>query len=200
MFDWITGFIESTGYVGIALLMLAENIFPPIPSELVMPLAGFTAAQGELNIGLVILAGTAGSLLGALAWYYVGRWVGAKALKRWASHYGRWLTMAPEDIDKSMSWFRRHGRWAVLGGRLIPAIRTLISVPAGMARMSLAAFLFYTTIGSALWTAFLAIMGYLFEEKYDQVAAYMNPVTNSTIALLVLYYFYRVITYRRSGF
>jgi membrane protein YqaA with SNARE-associated domain len=131
MFDWITGLVERTGYVGIALLMLAENVFPPIPSELIMPLAGFAAAQGELGMAGVVAAGTAGALAGALLWYGLGRWVGLERLKRWAAEHGRWLTVSPDDLDRAAAWFGRHGGAAVLVGRLVPAVRTLISVPAG---------------------------------------------------------------------
>src|SRR3546814_11619065 len=94
MFDWITGLVEDGGYLGIAALMLAENLFPPIPSELIMPLAGFAAARGDLNIFLVVASGAAGSLLGAVFWYAVGCWLGRERVKRWAAHYGRWLTLA----------------------------------------------------------------------------------------------------------
>src|SRR5215208_6279797 len=121
MFDWITGLVDRTGYLGIALLMLAENVFPPIPSELIMPVAGFTAAWGELTMAGVVLAGTAGSLLGALLWYYVGRWAGLERLKCWAGKHGRWLTITPEEVDEAAAWFDRHCGKAVLIGRLIPA-------------------------------------------------------------------------------
>src|SRR3546814_5794331 len=129
MFDWIVAAIERTGYLGIALLMLAENLFPPIPSELIMPLAGFTAAQGNLSFPLLVAAGTTGSLLGAVFWYIIGRWLGCDRLKRWADRHGRWMTMSPEDVDKAAEWFGRHAGKAVLFGRLVPAVRTLLSVP-----------------------------------------------------------------------
>jgi membrane protein DedA with SNARE-associated domain len=199
MFNWITGLVEQTGYLGIAFLMLAENVFPPIPSELIMPLAGFTAARGELNIVVVVLAGMAGSIAGALLWYYVGRWVGCERLERWAGRHGRWLTIAPEEVDDAMRWFRRHGGKAVLVGRLIPAVRTLISVPAGIFGMNLPAFLLYTGVGTAAWTALLAGAGYLLEGQYQQVSEYLNPISNAIIAVIVLWYLYRVATFRRRA-
>lgn len=156
MFDWITGLMERSGYLGVLPLMLAENVFPPIPSELIMPLAGFAAAGGKLTILFVVLAGTAGSLLGALAWYYVGRCLGADRLKRFTARHGRWLTLSPHEIDRAHAWFDRHGAKAVSLGRLIPAVRTLISVPAGVTRMPLARFLGRTVLGTALWTLLLA--------------------------------------------
>jgi membrane protein DedA with SNARE-associated domain len=196
MFDWITGFVERSGYFGIALLMLAENVFPPIPSELIMPLAGFAAARGDLNLALAVLAGAIGSLLGATLWYYVGRWVGCERLKRFAARHGRWLTLAPEEIDHAQDWFRRHGGKAVLLGRLIPAVRTLISVPAGVAGMPLPAFLAYSALGTALWTALLAAAGYLLEGQYERVSAWVNPASNLVFGAIALWYLYRVATWR----
>ena len=118
MFHSIVDIVSQGGYLGIFLLMLAENVFPPIPSELIMPLAGFVAARGELNIILVILAGTAGSVVGALPWYYAGALFGKDRLKRLAARHGRWLTVSPGDIDKASDWFERHDAAAVFFGRL----------------------------------------------------------------------------------
>jgi len=196
MFDWITGLVEQTGYLGIALLMLTENVFPPIPSKLIMPLAGFTAARGELSFVGIVLAGTTGSLLGALFWYGVGRWLGTERLKRWAGRHGRWLTLAPEEVDQATDWFRRHCGLAVLTGRMIPAIRSLISVPAGIAGMPLARFLAYSALGTAAWTALLAGAGYLLEDQYRQVQGWLNPVSNVIFAGMAAWYVYRVVTFR----
>lgn len=196
MFDWITGLVGRTGYLGILLLMLAENVFPPIPSELIMPLAGFTAARGELGIVLVVLAGTAGSLLGALAWYYVGRRLGSARLKDLAARHGRWLTLSPEDLDAAEDWFRRHGAAAVFLGRLVPGVRTLISVPAGITGMGLPRFLAWTALGTALWTALLAGSGYLLQAEYGRVAGIVNPASNVIVGLIAAWYVYRVVTFR----
>ncbi len=197
MFDWITGVVERTGYLGVALLMLAENVFPPIPSELIMPLAGFTAARGSLDIVLVVVAGTAGSLLGAVLWYYVGKWIGAEHLKRWTAAHGRWFTISPDEVDQAANWFRRHGGKAVLIGRVVPAVRTLISVPAGVAGMPLAPFLIYSAIGTVTWSGLLAGAGYLLEGQYQAVAGYVNPISNVVVGLIALYYLYRVVTFKR---
>ena len=197
MFDWITGFLQQSGYLGVLLLMFAENVFPPIPSELVMPLAGFTAARGELNILLAVAAGTVGSLLGALPWYYAGRWLGAERLKGWADRYGRWLTVSPDEVDGAVGWFERHGGKAVLLGRLVPTVRTLISVPAGVTGMGLGPFLAYSAVGTAAWTGLLAGAGYLLEGQYEKVADYLNPVSNVVLGLIALAYLYRVATFRR---
>lgn len=197
MFDVITDLIATTGYGGIALLMLAENLFPPIPSELVMPLAGFTAARGELDIRLVILAGTIGALAGAVFWYWVGRAVGSARLRRWAGAHGRWMAMTPEDVERAERVFTRHRAGAVFLGRMIPAIRTLISVPAGITRMPLPLFLVWTALGTSLWTAFLAGAGYVLEGGYERVAEWTNPVSNLVVALLAAWYVYRVATFGR---
>jgi membrane protein DedA with SNARE-associated domain len=196
MFDWITGMVEQTGYFGIALLMFGENVFPPIPSELIMPLAGYTAASGDINIVLAIVAGTVGSVAGALLWYYAGRWIGCDRLKDLAARHGRWFTVTPKDLDDAYDWFRRHCGKAVLIGRLVPAVRTLISVPAGIVQMGLPKFLLYTTLGSAVWTSVLAGAGYLLGSQYEQVGSYLNPVSNIVIGGLLLWYAYRVATFR----
>ena len=140
MFDWLTGVIADGGYLGIVLLMVAENIFPADPLGTDRLLAGFVAAKGELNFGLVVLAGVLGSILGALPWYYAGRWVGEARMRAFAARRGRWLTLDEKGIGKAIDWFEKHGRIAVLLARLVPTVRTLISLPAGMARMPLRAF------------------------------------------------------------
>ncbi|HEY9538579.1 MAG TPA: DedA family protein [Kiloniellaceae bacterium] len=197
MVDWIAKLVEGGGYLGIAALMFAENLFPPIPSELIMPLAGFAAARGELDIFLAVAAGSAGSIAGAVFWYGVGRWLGSARLKRWAGRHGRWLTLAPGDIDQACAWFDHHGGKAVFIGRLVPAVRTLISVPAGIAGMDLRRFLFFTALGTLVWTGFLAALGFLLGDQYHRVADWTNPVSNVIIAAIVLWYFYRVATFRR---
>lgn len=197
MFDLTTRLIEKSGYLGIMLLMFAENLFPPIPSELIMPLAGFAAARGDLNVALVIASGTAGSLAGALLWYCIGRWIGCERLRRWAARHGRWFTIGPGEVDEARAWFDRHGGKAVFFGRLIPAIRTLISVPAGLAEMPVGRLLLYSALGTAIWSSALALAGYLLEDQYQAVSAYVNPVSNVVIGLIAAYYLYRVATFGR---
>lgn len=198
MFEWITRLVSDGGYLGVAGLMLLENLFPPIPSELIMPLAGFAAARGELQIALVVLAGTLGSLAGALPWYYAGRWLGRDRLRRLAAWHGRWLTVSPEEFDRASAWFDRHGGWAVLIGRLVPGVRTLISVPAGIAGMGLGRFLLLSAIGSLAWTAALALAGYVLEDHYARVADYIDPASKAVLGAVVLLYLYRLVTFRSS--
>lgn len=196
MFDSITDIVSQGGYLGIFLLMLAENVFPPIPSELIMPMAGFVAARGELDIVLVILAGTAGSVAGALPWYYAGALFGKNRLKRMAARFGRWMTVSPADIDTASAWFERHEGMAVFTGRLIPAIRTLISVPAGIVRMPMLPFLAYSTIGSLIWTTLLAVTGFLLESQYEVVEGYIDPLSKAVVLAVVAIYVYRFIRFK----
>ena len=196
MFDWIVGWVENGGYLAIALLMLLENVFPPIPSELIMPLAGFAAASGKLNIFGVVAAGTAGSLAGAFFWFWVGRALGPERLKAFARRHGRWLTLHPGEIDRARAVFDRHRASALFFGRLIPTVRTLISVPAGVNRLPIAVFTFWSLLGTALWTALLAGAGYLLRSQYERVSEWLNPVSNVVLAALVLWYLYRVVRFR----
>jgi membrane protein DedA with SNARE-associated domain len=191
MIEWITGFMDSLGYVGIALLMFLENIFPPIPSEVVMPLAGFTAAQGDLSLVGVIVAGVVGSVLGALPWYFAGRVYGAERVRKFADHYGRWLTVSRDDIDQATHWFSRHGRSAVLIGRMVPAVRTLISVPAGVCEMNLPTFLLFSTIGTTAWTALLAFAGYMLRDQWAVAGDYVGPISKVVLAAIALWFVVR---------
>jgi membrane protein DedA with SNARE-associated domain len=189
--------IAQGGYVAIALLMLLENVFPPIPSELIMPLAGFAAARGELSLAGVIAAGSAGSLAGATLWFLVGRWLGTEGLKRWSRRHGRWLTLTPEDVDAADRWFDRHGVWAVLFGRLVPTVRTFISVPAGLSGMAWAPFLAFSAVGTVAWTAFLALAGHALGSRHEAVARWLDPVSLAVVAVVGAIYLYRVVTFPR---
>ena len=202
MFDWISEIMRAMGAFGVGLLMFIENVFPPIPSELVMPLAGFLASRGVLALWLLIVAGSIGSVAGAVLWYWVGRKLGADRLRALTARHGRWLGMHPSSVDRAQDWFERHGGAAVLFGRLIPTVRTLISVPAGINRMPIATFLGYTTIGAVAWTGLLAGAGYALSSQYDLVAEWLNPVSWCVVAVLLGTYLWRVITFdpdQRSG-
>ncbi len=187
MLDWITNIITSFGYLGIGFLMFLENVFPPIPSELIMPLAGFTATQGKLSLQFVILAGTLGSLLGVLPWYYVGKVVGEKRLREWIDKYGKWLTLSGADIDRSKRWLNKYGKATVFFGRLVPGIRTFISVPAGLDNMPLVPFLLYSFAGSLIWTALLTYAGFVLGNNYQQVEKYIAPISVIIIASIIIY-------------
>ena len=197
MFNFITQTIETSGYIGIVFLMFLENLFPPIPSEVIMPLAGYVAAQGALNVWGVLAAGIIGSLLGALPWYYLGYYFGLPRVKWLAARFGRVLTVTPEEVDSAVVWFSKYGTRAVLFGRLIPTIRTLISAPAGLARMGLPLFFFYSAIGTAIWTGLLVCAGFILESQYERVGHLVDPGTNIVIGIVIAVYVYRFMTFER---
>jgi membrane protein DedA with SNARE-associated domain len=198
MQSWITSTIESLGYAGVVILMFMENLFPPIPSELVMPLSGYTAAEGQLSLWGVIVAGTLGSVLGAVFWYYVARWLGEDRLKSWTRRHGRWITLGPKDVDKADDWFDKHGGWVVFFGRLVPTVRTLVAIPAGLFEMNIWFYLLLTTVGSAIWTGALAVLGWWLGSNWDSVGTYIDPVAYAIMAVIVVTYIYRVITFDRK--
>lgn len=200
MLDWISGVIEATGALGVALLMFAENVFPPIPSELIMPLAGYFASLGRVGLLWVFLGGAVGSVAGAWFWYEAGRRLGHDRVRALAERHGRWLTLTPSEVDRARDWFQRNGQIAVFLGRLLPGLRTLISIPAGVARMPRATFLAWTALGSAIWTAFLTGAGWVLGASFGEVDAWLDPVSSGIVALLLLVYVWRVATYgRRAG-
>ena len=193
MIDSIVDTISSLGYIGIALLMALENILPPIPSELIMPLAGFTVTQGNLKFLYVVIAGTIGSVLGATPWYFLGKSWGLKRSKKIADRYGKWLTLSGEDVEKAKKWFDRRGYTATAIGRLVPGIRTYISVPAGISKMPLLPFLIYSTLGSAVWVTLLTYAGYILGENYERVGTYLKPISSIVIVLLLALLIYWII-------
>jgi membrane protein DedA with SNARE-associated domain len=196
MATWVINTIAATAYWGIVFLMIIENVFPPIPSEVIMPLAGFMATQGRLALLGVIVAGTLGSVLGAVPLYYLGRKIGDERLKGFADRHGRWLTVSREDLDKAKQWFDRHGGMSVLLCRLVPGIRSLISIPAGIEGMPLVPFLLFTTIGAGLWTALLACVGYWLGANFRQVETYLDPVSYVVLAVIVAIYIWRIVTHK----
>ena len=196
MSEWIIGFVTQWGYLGIFLMMVAENIFPPIPSELIMPFAGFAAASGNLSVFGVLIAGVLGSIVGTLAWYVAARLLGIERFRQLCNWFGRFATISEDDIDKAVHWFGRYGQWAVLFGRLVPAIRTLISVPAGLAAMPVWKFLLVSAIGTTVWTAILTAAGYLLHEQYDLVEGWVDPVSTAVVAVVVVIYVWRFITWK----
>ncbi|SFE22968.1 DedA family protein [Roseivivax sediminis] len=198
MTGWITSLMEQSSYAAAAFLMFLENVFPPIPSEIVLPLAGFIAHRDGLSLVLMIATGSAGSLAGAVLWYYLGAWIGLDRLKSFARKYGRWLTLTPGEIDAADAWFDNHGGKAVFIGRLVPGIRTFISVPAGLSGMGMGKFLSYTAAGTVIWTTFLTVAGWFLGRNYAAVSGWLAPVSNVVLVVLVGWYLYRVATFRRT--
>lgn len=199
MLKWIMQVISSTGYVGIVFLMFAENIFPPIPSEVIVPLAGFMVSKGELSFVGVVIAGTLGSVLGSLPFYYIGRKIEEKRLRDWIGKYGRWLTISVEDVDAAKGWFDKYGGWTVFFCRLIPGIRSLISLPAGIEQMNAISFVLWSAAGMALWTTILTAAGYLLRSNFEKVEDYLDPFVYVIIGALIVAYVYRVIRWNSKS-
>ncbi|MEJ5990212.1 DedA family protein [Ramlibacter sp. PS3R-8] len=196
MAQWVIDIIGRLGYFGVALLMLAENLFPPLPSELIMPFAGFLAARGELHPVLVVAAGTLGSLVGALPWYLLGRKFGADRLKALAERHGRWIALTPREIERGQKLFEERGPLVLVFGRLVPALRTVVALPAGMARMRPLPFVLWTLLGSLIWTSLLTLAGYLLESQYERISRWLNPVSTAIFAVIVVWYVVRVVRHR----
>jgi membrane protein DedA with SNARE-associated domain len=190
---WIEQIMTTLGYPGIALIMLAENLFPPIPSELVMPLAGFLIAGGTFNFAGAITAGTLGSVLGAVCLYYIGMLAGESLVRPFIRNYGRWILLSEEDLDKTLEVFKRHGDVMVFTGRVIPIIRSLISLPAGMNRMPFLRFLLLTTLGSAIWTTLLTVAGYILGANWEAVVGFISQYQKLVLAVIVIGVIYFVV-------
>ncbi|WP_380169006.1 DedA family protein [Jannaschia sp. R86511] len=183
----ITGFfadlIASMGEPGVGVLTFVETVIPPVPSELILPLAGFLAQQGRLSLVWVLLASTIGSVLGALTFYALGAVLG---LERSISLLSRLPLLDREDLDRASAWFHRHGRGSVFFGRLVPGVRSLVSLPAGAQRMPLSTFTLYTAVGSGLWNCVLVGAGYTFATQWDVVGRWASSVSNALVLVLVL--------------
>ena len=192
MVEWVLAVIAAGGLAGVAALMFAENLFPPIPSEVILPLAGYAAARGDLPLAGVILAATAGAVAGATVWKAAGRRIPEAGLRSWVDRHGRWLALEVRDLDRAQAFFPRWGGLAVFLGRLAPGIRTLISLPAGVLRMPWGVFLAWTTAGTFLWTLALTLTGAALASRHDQVAAWLDPVTEILLGLLLVAYLWRV--------
>ncbi|MBX9811498.1 MAG: DedA family protein [Burkholderiales bacterium] len=198
MTEWVISFIQTHGLPAVALLMFLENVFPPLPSELIMPYAGFAAAKGSMNVVMVSLAGAIGSVAGAALWYWIGRRFGVERVQRWAAKHGAYLAMSADDVGRAEEWFKRRGTLAVFAGRLLPAVRTLISVPAGMFAMALPKFMFWSFAGSLLWSGLLAAAGFALSERFEDATRWLDAATKVVLACFVAAYIWRVVKLRRS--
>lgn len=178
---WATDLMEALGAPGAGLAVALENLFPPIPSEVVLPLAGFTAGQGEMNLLAAIIWTTVGSVTGAVVLYGIGALLGRERLRALA---GRMPLVKVEDVDRAEAWFTRYGGPAVLFGRMIPLVRSFISIPAGIERMPLATFVLFTAIGSLAWNTGLILTGYALGESWDEVEKYVGPVSRGVAVLI----------------
>lgn len=182
--EWATSVVEALGPVGLAALVILENLFPPIPSEVILPLAGFVSATGDTEVVVMIVAATIGSLLGAYLLYGITAAIGPVRLRRFVVAYGRWFGLTEEDLDRSESWFDTRANLAVLICRCIPLMRSLISVPAGLRRMPLAPFTFYTVLGSLVWNTALIMGGYLLGDNWESAGRPAELMQKAVLAIL----------------
>lgn len=196
MASWVMGVMASGGYFGLVFLMVLENVFPPIPSEVILPLAGYMASQGSLTLWGAVAAASLGSLLGQLPLYWAGRVYGYERLYRFAARHGRWLAVSPEDIARAGEWFDKRGHWTVLVCRMIPGLRSLISIPAGIRRMPIWSFLLWTAIGTVIWTTLLTLGGYWLGSHFDRISHWLDPVSWIVLGVIVAVYLWRVVRHR----
>jgi len=184
--SWVQDVIERLGAVGVALLVILENVFPPIPSEIVLPFAGFVAQRGDGSVVVMIFAATVGAVVGAVILYGVSALIGPDRLRAFVVRFGRWFGVKPTDLERAENWFDRHAVAAVLLGRCVPLIRSVVSVPAGFRRMSIAPFLLYTAVGSLVWNTALIGAGAILGDQWDRVEPYVATLQWVVVGLLVL--------------
>lgn len=199
MQDWIIQIMNQFGYVGILLLIAIENVFPPIPSEVILTFGGFMTTYTSMNIWGVILFATAGSVLGAIVLYEVGRWFTPEKLQQWLdSSWGKLLHLQKKDVSRAVSWFSRRGKSTVFFCRFIPVVRSLISIPAGIARMSRVNFLILTAAGTFIWNAVLVYLGAFAGASWERIINYTNTYSKFTFGVLgILAVFLGVIFYKK---
>ena len=197
MADWVIRLIEQTGYVGVFLLMFLETVFPPIPSEVIMPIAGLAAARGQMALWGVIVSGTLGAMLGNFFWYLLARVIGIDRFRPFIEKHGRWLTLDWPDVEKAEKLFGRFGGIVVGIGRMLPTVRSIVSIPAGLLHMRLKSFLLWSTVGTAGWSAGLAIAGYLLGRRFDRIETVIGPLSMIVMALIIAAYVWRQLTWRR---
>lgn len=199
MQNFLEEVINQFGYAAIIVLIAVENIFPPIPSEVILTFGGFMTAGTDMTITGVIIASTLGSAGGAVVLYYIGSILGAERMKRIVVKYGSWLRVTTDDVDKSYSWFNKYGPWTVFFCRFIPLIRSLISIPAGMSKISMPKFLVLTTIGTFIWNTVLVNLGASVGENWGDIVAVMDVYSNIayaaiaalSIAFLIWFFYFR---------
>lgn len=196
MNEWIVRLIEQGGYWGVFVLMVIENVFPPIPSEVIMGLAGVAVARGTMSFWPLLLVGTAGSTLGNYVWFMIGDKLGYRRLQPLVDRWGRWLTLEWEDIEDATAFFRRHGQWIVFALRFSPFLRTIISLPAGLTHMHRGLFLLFTFVGAAVWNAALIMGGQFLARFMEESSLVMDVVVIGGIGLALVGYVYRFLTWK----
>lgn len=203
MEDWIFSIIENYGYLGVFLIIVIENVFPPIPSEIVLPFSGFMTTKTELSVAMMIAASTAGSVVGGTILYYIGTILDVERLEKIVDRWGKYLQLKRDDVHKADAWFDRYGIWTVFFCRMVPLLRSLISVPAGMSNMKMPLFLLFTLLGTAIWNTLLIVIGAKLGENWTQILSYTEVYSDIIYAvgaiavLAVLIFFGRRIFYKK---
>lgn len=192
MIDHILHLFGTLNYGTVFVLLLIQSLFPPLPSEVAVPFCGYAAARGDLNVWGVAAAATLGSTVGQLPWYFVGRFFGGERIKTIAARHGRWLTVTPGEVELVLNWFNRFGAVSIFFGAMMPAIRAVISLPAGIARIRFGTFLAFSLAGTTIWMTILSYAGYRLGQNYELVARYVEPGTKAIVAAVVLLYFVRL--------
>ncbi|MBO9379581.1 DedA family protein [Sphingomonas histidinilytica] len=198
MTDWVQQLIADGGYLGLFLLMFGETIFPPIPSEVIMSMAGLQAAKGSMLLPVAIAAGSAGAMLGNIAWYLAARRLGLDRLRPLVERHGRWLTMDWAEVDRGERWFMRHGYLFVCLGRMLPTARSLISVPAGLMRMRFVPFVLWSSVGTFGWSTMLAVGGWILGTRFAAMEAWLGIASTLLLVVLAAFYLWRVLTWKPS--
>ena len=198
MEEWIKGLVEQFGYWGVFFLIAIENVFPPIPSEVILIFSGFLTYSTNLTVFGVVLVSTAGSVIGAVILYGVGLLLDVERLEKIIDKYGKVLRLTKEDIYKADAWFDKYGIWTVLFCRVIPLVRSLISIPAGMSNMNFCQFLLFTTIGTLVWNTVLVNLGASVGSNWHQIVEYMDVFSNVVYAILGLLFILAIVWYIRK--
>lgn len=192
MADWVTSFVETVAYPGIFVLMIVEIFLPIVQSEIVMTFSGFAASRGDLNIVGAVVAGIAGSQTGSVALYVIARQISEERLNEFLTKYGGWLGFSHDNLERGEEFFRRHDRWAVLIGRLLPGVRAFIAIPVGIQKMVFWKFFVLNLLGTAFWVSVLTYLGSVLGDNYDQVDQYSSYITYGLLGALGLYVLYRL--------
>ncbi|RLC67984.1 MAG: DedA family protein [Chloroflexi bacterium] len=183
---WAKHIVSTMGYLGLVFVMFLENVFPPIPSEVILPLAGSLALEGRFTLFGVTVMGTIGSVMGALFFYQAGHLLGEGRVRQLIALYGKWLLLSVKDFDKAVAWFDRYGEAVIFFGRMVPIVRSLVSIPAGVARMNYGKFIAYTAVGTGMWSFLLTYAGYLLGQQWHLVSEWVSRYENFVIVAVVV--------------
>jgi membrane protein DedA with SNARE-associated domain len=199
---WVENIISTGGYPGLYFVMFLENVFPPIPSEVVLPLAGSLSLTGRFTIPLITFVGMLGSLTGAFLFYGLGKWLGEERVRTFIGKFGKYALLSVEDFDRSKDWFDKYDEWVIFFSRMVPIVRSLISIPAGVSNMNLAKFSFYTVLGTALWSFILSFAGRLLGEQWPIITDFINTYQNVVLVVgflaVVAFVAYRLIRKKKT--